>query len=268
MHHAAVVPNHHVARLPAVPPHTGRLAGERHQAAQEAFGVCRAEPDDAVGVAAHVERWAASDGMRLHQGTQRGFAVNEAVTGAHLHLVADLRLGVVERVKGGERRDALPHGFVQGIVGGAHVRPLGLPAGGGRNPARKHRCLGRHGHVGAIRVPTLVAAQNQRLVARVIEPFALGVTVADGHDVPFGHELLDVTETPSEGDLRLFGQVLVREDQHPERMEGVLDLAPVRRRQAGEMDAGDGRPQGRVSRLDGQRHSDPSLMRSRPKAGS
>ena len=188
--------------------------------------------------------------VNLHQRTQRrldvgAVAVELVPVGV---LLAHVQVGAVHAVTPGvirgEAVDPLAGGVVERVVGGAHVGEAGIAALVRDDLRREHRALRLDGHVGAVVVPSLVAAQGlgQVVLSRTERPIPLDVR-------EWGRSELEVAEATGELVLLVLRHVLAGE--HEQRV-----LEP----QLGQL--GDGR----IARLASGRRRGRQHRTSRPAA--
>jgi len=125
--HAPVVPHDQIANRPVVDVHARGLAGPRQEVIEQGCRLLVPESRDAMRVPADEERPSARGGMHLYKGSER-LDFHVVAVRAVDQVLAGAELGVHDRVEGAEPIDPNSSGGVEGVVGGAHVGPLGRAA--------------------------------------------------------------------------------------------------------------------------------------------
>ena len=151
---------------------------------------------------------------------------------------ADSALAVGVAVHGDLVGKPLLHGGIEGVVGRAHVGECGVAAGLGHDPRRQCRTLGRGALEGAVGVPVVVALEQQPGLTVGGPECAVLPDVGEVDDrrvllgVDLDDDALQRAEAFAEGDLRLFREMLAREDQDgvgvPCRLDGREGLVVER----------------------------------------
>ena len=208
-------------------------------------------PGNRVGVLSDQEVGPAGGRVNLDQRTQRrldvdAVAVELVPVGV---LLAHVQIGAVHAVATGvirgEAVDPLPGGVVERVVGGAHVGEAGIAALV-RDDLRREHCAHRlDGHVGAVVVPSLVAAQGlgEVVLSRTERAIALDVRQR-------GRRELEVAEATGELVLLVLRHVLAGEHEQRVLEPQLGQLGDGRIARAREDDIADDRPERRVQRLD------------------
>ena len=130
--------------------------------------------------------------------------------------------------------DLRPGGIIQGVVGGAHVGELGVPALAGNGPRGEQGVLGRRGAKRAVGMPQAIAQIEQPLPVVTGEDLMVPVQVrhisergAQAALTGFGDiaadGVLDVSEVLAEGHLLIVAQGLVTKQQHGVAVQARLD---------------------------------------------
>ena len=128
MQHAAVVPHDNVARPPRMAVGARRLAAEKHELLYQLLGFRLIEFGDALDMTAYEQCGSFGHWMDFYQRVQRRLTIEKTVPGPDFDLVTDLRLGMKVAVVGVQFIQARSSLFVEGVVGGPDVGPLGFAA--------------------------------------------------------------------------------------------------------------------------------------------
>ena len=218
---------------------------------EQCLGLVGREADNRVGVLSDQEVRPAGGRVNLHQRTQRrldvdAVAVDLVPVGV---LFAHVQIGAVHAVTPGvirgEVADPISGGVVERVVGGAHVGEAGIAALVRDDLGREHRALRLDGHVGAVVVPSLVAAQGlgQVVLSRTERPIPLDVR-------EWGRSELEVAEATGELVLLVLRQVLAGEHEQRILEPQFGQLGDGRIAGAPQDDVADDSTERRVQRLD------------------
>ena len=147
---------------------------------------------------------------------------------------AELQAREQLRVLADEIVGEIPGLIVERIVGGAHIRKLGIAASGRDSYRAQQRIPGGHDFERAVRVPQAVTDREESAAVVVRHYLLVLVEVGDvgehGRQTVFVRlaqaitaGVLEFAESAAEGQVLLVGEILIVEDEHGMRIHRGVD---------------------------------------------